>query len=218
MAAGRSPGPSVPSRAPYALSPLVQDPTDAELVRAGKSGDRAAFSALVERYGGQILSALRTRLGPSDRVHDVAQEAWIRVARGLHTFRDGAAFRPWLFAVVFNAMRDEVRRLSRGPAALPLRDDSGQDEHGGVEHQGFEQVDAADAIYAALREVPEPFREALHLVDLLGLPYDEAASALGCAEGTAKSRVHRGRRLFSEHYLRLVGDPGEHLSSTGEST
>lgn len=186
-------------------------------MRACKAGDRAAFAELVERYGGQVLSALRTRLGPSDRVHDVAQEAWIRVGRGLHTFRAGAAFRPWLFAVVFNAMRDDARRFSRGPAHLPLPDDAAHGGSGGVEHQGFEQVDAADAIHAALREVPEPFREAVHLVDLLGLPYDEAASALGCAEGTAKSRVHRGRRLFSEHYLRLVGEPGERLFTTGES-
>jgi len=49
------------------------------------------------------------------------------------------------------------------------------------------------AVYEALQELTQPLREALVAVDILGLSYREAAQALGTAEGTIMSRLHRGR-------------------------
>jgi RNA polymerase sigma-70 factor, ECF subfamily len=49
------------------------------------------------------------------------------------------------------------------------------------------------AVYQALQELTQPLREALVAVDILGLSYREAAQALGTAEGTIMSRLHRGR-------------------------
>ena len=66
-------------------------------------------------------------------------------------------------------------------------------------------VDEQEAIELALNEVEEPFQGALRLVDVLGFDYVEAAKSLGCAEGTVKSRLSRGRRAFRDAYDRLVG-------------
>jgi len=210
-----------------ALTPEPADaPTDGvgeqRLVRAARDGDRAAFTRLVERYGGQVMAAVRSRLGSEDGAMDVVQETWVRVARGLSTFRDGAPFRPWLFAVAFNAMRDSGRQAARAPKQMEEDAAAGGGGlgGGGLEGRGAAdpgpaRLDEHEAIDLALGRVPEPFRSAVHTVDVLGFEHPDAAAALGCAAGTLKSRLHRGRKIFCEHYLRVTGD--EPASAGGRS-
>lgn len=158
------------------------------------------------------MAAVRSRLGSEDGAMDVVQETWVRVARGLGTFRDGAPFRPWLFAVAFNALRDTGRLAARAPRSLDhdpaLDDPSGAD-------RGPARLAETEAIDLALARVPEPFRSAVHTVDVLGFEHPDAAAALGCAAGTLKSRLHRGRKIFCEHYLRVTGE--EPASAGGRS-
>jgi RNA polymerase sigma-70 factor (ECF subfamily) len=58
---------------------------------------------------------------------------------------------------------------------------------------------------AALATLPEQYRAAVVLCDLQELSYDEAAVAAGCAVGTIRSRLHRGRALLG---ARLRGERG----------
>ena len=51
-------------------------------------------------------------------------------------------------------------------------------------------------IQAALRTLPEDFRVAVVLCDVVGLQYDEIADDLGVPIGTVRSRIHRGRSLL----------------------
>jgi RNA polymerase sigma-70 factor (ECF subfamily) len=60
---------------------------------------------------------------------------------------------------------------------------------------------------AALAQLPQEQREALLLVGTEGLPYEEAAQALGCAVGTIKSRVNRARNRLAE-LMGLAGEDG----------
>jgi RNA polymerase sigma-70 factor, ECF subfamily len=55
----------------------------------------------------------------------------------------------------------------------------------------------------AITELPEHYRDAVVAVDVLGLPYAEAAEALGVAGGTIMSRLYRGRAAVAER----VGGP-----------
>lgn len=185
-----------------ALPTAAQHPSDEALVRDARAGDRGAFTLLVERYGGAILAAVRARLGREEGALDVVQETWVRVARGLGTFRDGATFRPWLFAVAFNTLRDAGRREARRPAVEGA--DDALESIGRSDTEGARLAER-ELIEGALAQVPEPYRTAVHTVDVLGLDHGEAAGVLDCAPGTLKSRLHRGRRIFCDHYLRLSG-------------
>jgi RNA polymerase sigma-70 factor (ECF subfamily) len=55
------------------------------------------------------------------------------------------------------------------------------------------RVDAA-ALYAAISELPEDFRDALVAIDVVGLSYREAARALKVREATITTRLHRARQ------------------------
>lgn len=185
---------------------------DAELVVSAAGGHAPAFACLVERYGAQVLAVIEKQVRDHHAARDLAQEVWIKVHRSLASFRADASFRPWLFAIALNRVRDdhrarETERARTLDTTAPEEALAGRAAPGRYEPSG--QIDEAQAIDAALATVPEPFRSALHLVDVLGLDHLEAAEALGCALGTVKSRVHRGRLHFRESYRELCSAPSE---------
>lgn len=186
----------------------ITDPSrrsDEQLARAAAGGSRRAFEGLVDRYAGAVARVLGDRLGDRDRAEDLTQDVWVRVLRGLSGWRPGRGFRSWLFGIALNAARDEERRRGRSPVAFVERVPDAPETSGRFEREDVE-LDAD--VERALAAVPEPFRTALALVDREQLDYDEVAASLGCAVGTVKSRVSRGRTAFREAWARLARSAG----------
>jgi RNA polymerase sigma-70 factor (ECF subfamily) len=173
-----------------------------------------AFEALVQRYAGRVLGVLERRLDDPDRALDLCQEVWIRVHRSFE--RDPQAgsrgeFRSWLFAIALNLARDEGRAVRRRRRLLDSRPVEEGLASTAADHEAIERRDAVDA---ALRRIEEPFRSALVLIDIEGLDYAAAARSAGCAEGTMKSRVARGRARFRTAWQQVT----EGARSTGTAT
>ena len=123
---------------------------------------------------------------------DLVQDVLLRVRRGLETYRPGS-MEGWLSKITTNAFLDEVRRRRRRPS-VALPDDPDR------VLPGAEDADAAlaamklpDDVQDALRALPDDFRAAVVLCDVVGLPYEEIAAQLGIPVGTVRSRIHRGR-------------------------
>lgn len=174
---------------------------DEELAARAAAGARDSFEALVRRHGSRLLAVIEHHAGDHHQALDLAQEVWVKVYRALGRFRAGAAFRPWLFSIALNHVRDAHRK--RGRSKLVYMQDYKKTP------RSFDpgpQREARDAVAAAVERVPEPYRSALSLVDLGGLTYEEAADALECAVGTVKSRVNRARFLFRDQYLKSSGE------------
>ncbi|MEA2703369.1 MAG: hypothetical protein QOD63_1314 [Actinomycetota bacterium] len=123
---------------------------------------------------------------------DLVQEVLLRVRRGLETYRPGS-LEGWLSRITTNAFLDEVRRRRRRPT-VALPDDPDR------VLLGAEDADAAlasirlpDDVQDAVRALPDDFRAAVVLCDVVGLTYEEIADQLGIPVGTVRSRIHRGR-------------------------
>jgi RNA polymerase sigma-70 factor (ECF subfamily) len=123
---------------------------------------------------------------------DLVQEVLLRLRRGLETYKPGS-LEGWLSRITTNAFVDEVRRRKRR-ATVPLPDDADRVPAAGP---GVEDTLAAaslpEEIQAALRALPEEYRVAVVLCDVVGLTYEEIADQLGVPIGTVRSRIHRGR-------------------------
>jgi RNA polymerase sigma-70 factor (ECF subfamily) len=148
----------------------------------------------IAREHGRFLYGVAYRLTGNDSdAQDLVQEALIRVRRGLETYEPGS-LRGWLSRIVTNVFLDEMRRRKRRPTdALPSDPDAvlpsspAADEHADR---------LSDEVQAALAGLPEEFRAAVVLCDVVGLPYEEIAMSQHVPVGTVRSRIHRGRRML----------------------
>ena len=129
---------------------------------------------------------------------DLVQEVLLRVRRGLVTYRPGS-LEGWLSRITTNAFLDDVRRRRRRPT-VPLPEDADRVllDEGSEPDAVVAATSLSTDIQAALRSLPEDFRTAVVLCDVVGLQYDEIADDLGVPIGTVRSRIHRGRALLRE--------------------
>lgn len=185
------------------LSPQVRD-ADTHLIERARSGDTEAVTELYRRHERRVYNlALRTLGNPWDAA-DVAQEAFIKAFRNLDSFKGDARFSTWLHRIVVNAAYDYLRRQRPEPMDGEILEEiSGPSGTGAVVGSGRHGIDPAidglsDPLRDALMGLPEGFRFAVVLCDLLGFPYDEAADILGVQEGTIKSRIFRAREALAE--------------------
>ncbi len=205
------PEPSPPSSSPSSPPPSMER-TDGELLSAHVDGDPDAFAILVRRHQDRLWAvALRVMRNPEDAA-DALQDAYIAAFRRAGSFRGEAAVTTWLHRVVVNACLDRLRSLKvRAADALP--EDLDRSPGLGVDPPAdpVEAAEQRDLVMAALGRLNPDQRAALVLVDMQGYSMEEAATMLGCAPGTVKSRCARGRAKLAPllAHLREVGDPLE---------
>jgi RNA polymerase sigma factor (sigma-70 family) len=150
----------------------------------------------VARSHGRFLYTVAYRLTGNDAdAQDLVQEVLLRVRRGLATYRPGS-LEAWLSRITTNAFLDETRRRKRRPSE-PLPDDPDRVLAGGEDAAtAFASATLSDDVQGALRALPDEYRAAVVLCDVVGLPYGEIADQLGVPVGTVRSRIHRGRALL----------------------
>ena len=148
----------------------------------------------IAREHGRFLYTVAYRLAGSDAdAQDLVQEALLRVRRGLETYTPGS-LEAWLARIVTNVFLDEVRRRRRRPSvAFPEQPDLVLPPTAAAD-EASEAL--SDEVQDALAALPDEFRTAVVLCDVVGLSYDEIADAQDIPVGTVRSRIHRGRRLL----------------------
>jgi RNA polymerase sigma-70 factor (ECF subfamily) len=168
------------------------------LARA-RRGDPSALSALVRHYQRPVYALVaRLMLGRGGAARDdVAQEAFIRVCRGVPRFdpAGGARLSTWILTVAtrtcLNALRDGRRAAALEadpePAAAPA-----DPERAASDRQLRRRVEAA------MNALPEEMRAVLVLRAYHDFDYDEIAAAVGVEIGTVKSRLARARAALRE--------------------
>ncbi len=130
----------------------------------------------------------RSLSGSRDLADDLVQETLLKAWAARKRFQAGTNMRAWTFIILRNLFLSQMRRARfKGEwddvtAAKILAAPASQDKH----------IELGD-MQRALLHLPQPQREALILVGAGGFAYEEAADICGCAVGTIKSRVARGR-------------------------
>jgi RNA polymerase sigma-70 factor (ECF subfamily) len=160
-----------------------------------RQGDELAWEALVRQHQSRIYGLALSYVKDAEEARDLAQEIFVRLFRGLDSFRSGEAFLPWMVKVARNACVDHLRRRRVRPrrALLP----EGEEIDVPDPRPGPDEVSAGAAtrrlLHRALRELGEMSREMIILKEIQGLDLEEVASVLGIPVGTVKSRSHRAR-------------------------
>ncbi|MBB3312232.1 RNA polymerase sigma-70 factor (ECF subfamily) [Rhizobium sp. BK196] len=154
----------------------------------------------------------RSLVRNSDEAEDLVHDALIRAFEKRKSFRSGGNLRTWLLSILHNAHIDRVRQAR----SLTRRHDEAAVEAEQSLPAAQEHAVRLQQVRNAFFDLPEEQREALHLVAIEDLSYQEAANALGIPVGTLMSRISRARaqlREFEEKspriaHLKLVGGNG----------
>jgi RNA polymerase sigma-70 factor (ECF subfamily) len=127
------------------------------------------------------------------RVDDLVQDTFLRAWANIDRFESGSNLGAWLFTILRHAFYTEHRKRRR-----EIEDPDGTHVAGLKVLPEQEAALAMDELRLALAHLPSSHSEALLLVAIEGMTYEEVAGLQGVAVGTIKSRVNRARTQLAE--------------------
>ena len=163
---------------------------DFGVLRKAQRGDERAFSIIVRAYQVPVFNYVLRLVGDRSLAEDLTQEVFLRVYQGLPRFSLPSKFTTWLFQVTKNRVLDELRAKERRPLTPVHLDDAPYLE---VLDQPAERVEAIDALWRAIEQLPVDLKMALLLRDVVGLSYNEIADSLEITLATVKWRIFKAR-------------------------
>lgn len=149
---------------------------------------RTEFLTMAPRLQKFAMSLTKNPTLADDLVQDTLLRAW----RSRTRFETGTNLGAWLFTIMRNAFYSAHRK---GAREVTDNDVDYAERLATVPEQAG-HLDLQDA-QAALEKLPEPMRQALVLVAIDNLSYEEAATVMRCQIGTVKSRVWRAREQLA---------------------
>ena len=182
--------------------------SDEDLMPRIAAGDREAFAELYRRRRLDVYRfALHMTASPA-RADDVTQEVFVAVIAAAVRFVPGrSGVVPWLLGIARNHARRSAR-WDRGRVSLADRSEASRLTVEIDPLADLAQQRGLAALRDALRRLPRRNREMVVLCDLQEVSYADAAVIAGCAIGTVRSRLHRGRAMLAAR-LRIGAAPSE---------
>jgi RNA polymerase sigma-70 factor (ECF subfamily) len=182
------------------------EPSDVELLAGIAAGLEQAFVELYRRRQHDVYRFAFAMARSRSFAQDVTQEVFLNVLENARRF-DAAkgSVRAWLYGCARHVVLDRLRLERRWTDAMPPEEAEYDHDERLLADQRIERL------HAALARLPVEYREALVLYEIEELSYVEAAAVLGCALGTVRSRLHRGRALLAamlEERTETTGEVG----------
>jgi RNA polymerase sigma-70 factor (ECF subfamily) len=156
----------------------------AELVVAARGGSRASFEELYRRFHRAVHAVALGRVLASDAA-DVVQEVFMEAWSKLSALRDPAAFPGWILTLARSRALDQTRRNARRASDLV------------VDAVPAPSPDARRAL-AALRELPDTYRDTLIMRLVEGMTGPEIAARTGMTPDSVRVHLYRGMQLLRE--------------------
>ncbi|MDQ2857441.1 MAG: sigma-70 family RNA polymerase sigma factor [Candidatus Eremiobacteraeota bacterium] len=166
------------------------------------SPEQAAFlERAMTQYGKATYNfAFRLTNNEAD-ARDLTQDAFIRVYRAWRSFEPGTSFLSWIYRIVTNLYRDELRRR-KGRFHEEIPEDNAPQEFSGHRPLAVTPIDdyvesqLGEPMSRALAQLSPDQRQVVILADIEEYSYQEIAEIMACSIGTVRSRLHRARALL----------------------
>lgn len=203
------------------------DPGQAWML-AYQRGEEAAFTALVHHYGARVVAFFRRGGADPSAAEDLAQEAFLRVARARDRYEPTAKFSTWLHRIVFRIALNDATR-NRWRRSIGIGGGRGEIGEGAAAADGaarralpeltaaaelapsrqLAQAELREQVRTAVAALPEPQRTALLLHRFEERSCEEIAEALALSIPAVKSLLFRARDNLRKQLAPLLGEtPG----------
>lgn len=174
-------------------------PTDEDLARGVQRGDADDLRWLVERHHALLVGFLyRMTAGDRPLAEDLTQETFLRMLRSIHQYQHPRPFKPWLYAIAVNLVRDyygqaEMRHTESIPEQILLPQTGSL-----APERLLVQEDERVQVQTAVSHLPPLQRAVVLLRYREGLSLADIAAALDIPVGTVKSRLSLALRMLRE--------------------
>lgn len=163
------------------------------------SGNREAFSAIIERYQDNVYNLALKICGNREDAEEIAQDSFIKVFRSLRSFKGKSSFGTWLYRIVYNTSITFVRknkldilRLEDFPVdSVDFMRDSATDEEAEREYMKI-------LLCYALQRLEHEDRAIITMHYYQDLSHTEISSVTGISRSSIKVRLFRARRKMQQ--------------------
>jgi RNA polymerase sigma factor (sigma-70 family) len=165
------------------------------VVEMCKQGNRFAQNRLYDNFAKKLYRVALRYVPQPQEAEEVLMNGFLKFFKGLDQFeyRDDNSLEVWLKRIVAN----EALMVLRKQKSLPFMVDSSEAE----EISSLDAPDAAvsaEAIYAAILELPTGYRTIFNLYAIEGFNHEEIANQLNISVGTSKSQLSKARKMLQE--------------------
>ncbi len=164
-------------------------------------GDIDAFESIVERWQGPLVNLAYRYCRNRGEAEEMAQEAFMKIFKGLGKWRQDSRFSTWLYAVAANHYRSAMRR--RRPVWADMETIE-QLVPGGDRSQEVDKTSQAEAIRRAVASLPPKYRDVTVLYYFQDEDLAETSRIMSLPPGTVKARLHRARKMLETKLSTLL--------------
>jgi RNA polymerase sigma-70 factor (ECF subfamily) len=159
---------------------------------------REEFARWALPYMDQVYTASLYLTRNREEAEDLLQDTYLRAYRFWHQFTPGTNCKAWLMTILHNSFKNRRQVRYRDQQAVEFNEELYGSRASDMPPSNPEMLVLSrvldEHVEEALKALPVEFLEAIVLVDIQELSYQEAAAAFGCPIGTIRSRLARGRR------------------------
>lgn len=192
----------------------MREKEDGELVKQVLAGDDSAYAVLVERYRARVFSTATRFARNRSELDDLAQDIFIRIWKGLKTYRADAPFEHWLMTVSVRTCYDFLRKHRKRREREVLVDEmpsvsmSGDGMFSGdsSDEKQRRQREAWEVVQGLMEKLNEKEQLVITLMELEEKSVKEVASLTGWSESNVKVRAFRARNRMREIFEKQGGD------------
>ncbi|MEW6128946.1 MAG: sigma-70 family RNA polymerase sigma factor [Acidobacteriota bacterium] len=182
----------------------IENRYEAQFIARLRAHDLGAFEELVLHFERPVYAICYRLLGDAEDARDAAQETFLKIYRGLNSFRGESGLKTWIYRIAINQAMNQQRWWRRRKKDETISLDLSRTDsettfgntlagaHATPEERAIESQ-RERRIMRALSEIKAEYRAALMLREIEELSYEEIADTLEISIGTVKSRIARGR-------------------------
>jgi len=180
-------------------TPISDQVTDSELIKAYKKGDTQALETIMEKYKTPIYSYLLKMVRNRDSANDLFQEIFLKFIKNIDSYNEEKKFANWIYTVAHNTVMDSFRR-NKNRHIESLDQVKGEDFKSLAEtvaskelspENGLIKSESGERIEKAFEILSDEQREVFIMRHYWGLSFKEIADILKVPIGTALARMSR---------------------------
>ena len=165
-----------------------------DAVRAVRAGDVQAYTTIVARYQGSLITLCAAILKNHRAAEELAQDVFVKAYQRLDTFDVQQPMKPWLVKIAYRLAQQRWRKQTRElklqkAAATMLQQNRGCSEP----EDRLVADEQSEILWQVVRTLPMAQRTAVVLYYRENLTVKEVAGAMGVSSGTVKTHLFRGR-------------------------